>query len=48
MLRNKIEKCSTDVSLDVFRERRDVSDDIFLSVASRSCRLSVRLCVTSV
>ena len=40
-LRNKIEKCSADVSLDVFTERRVVPDDISLSVASRSCRLFV-------
>ena len=41
VLRNKIEKCSADVSLDVFTERRVVPDDISLSVASRSCRLLV-------
>ena len=41
MLRNKIEKCSVDVSLDVFTERRVVPDDISLCVASRSCRLFV-------
>ena len=41
VLRNKIEKCSADVSLDVFTERRVVPDDISLSVASRSCRLFV-------
>ena len=36
VLRNKIEKCSADVT-----ERRVVPDDISLSVASRSCRLFV-------
>ena len=41
VLRNKIEKCSADVSLDVFTERRVVTDDISLSVAPRSCRLFV-------
>ena len=41
VLRNKIEKCSAGVSLDVFTERRVVPDDISLSVASRSCRLFV-------
>ena len=44
VLSNKIEKCSADVSLDVFTERRVVPDDISLSVASvtsRSCRLFV-------
>ena len=41
LLRNKIEKCSADVSLDVFTERRVVPDDISLCVASRSCRLYV-------
>ena len=41
VLRNKIEKCSADVSLDVFTERRVVPDDISLSVASGSCRLFV-------
>lgn len=41
VLRNKIEKCSADVSLDVFTERRVVPDDISLPVASRSCRLFV-------
>ena len=40
VLRNKIEKCSADVSLDVFTERR-VVPDISLFVASRSCRLFV-------
>ena len=34
-------RCSADVSLDVFTERRVVPDDISLSVASRSCRLFV-------
>ena len=33
VLRNKVEKCSADVSLDVFTERRVVPDDISLSVA---------------
>ena len=41
VLRNKFEKCSADVSLDVFTERRVVPDNISLSVASRSCRLLV-------
>ena len=41
VLRNKIEKCSADVSLDVFTERRVVPDDISLFVASGSCRLFV-------
>lgn len=41
VLRNKIEKCSADVSLDVFTERRVVPGDISLSVASRACRLFV-------
>ena len=41
VLRNKIEKCSADVSLDVFTERRVVPGNISLSVASRSCRLLV-------
>ena len=41
VLRNKIEKYSADVSLDVFTERRIVPHDISLSVASRSCRLFV-------
>ena len=41
VLRNKFEKCSADVSLDVFAERRVVPDNISLSVASRSCRLLV-------
>ena len=52
VLRNKIEKCSADVSLDVFTERRVVPDDISLSFAPRSCRLFVfvvgqcfRICV---
>ena len=40
VLRNKFEKCSADVSLDVFTER-SVVPDISLSVASRSCRLLV-------
>ena len=40
VLRNKFEKCSADVSLDVFTERI-VPDNISLSVASRSCRLLV-------
>ena len=39
VLRNKIEKCSADVSLDVFTERRVVPDHISLSVALGSCRL---------
>ena len=39
VLRNKVEKCCADVSLDVFTERRVVPDDISLSVAPRSCRL---------
>ena len=33
VLRNKFEKCSADVSLDVFTERRVVPDNISLSVA---------------
>ena len=41
VLRNKFEKCSADVSLDVFTERRVVPVNISLSVASRSCRLLV-------
>ena len=41
VLRNKIEKYSADVSLDVFTEGRVVPDDISLPVASRSCRLFV-------
>ena len=41
VLRNKFEKCSADVSLDVFTDRRVVPDNISLSVASRSCRLLV-------
>ena len=41
VLRNKIEKCSADVSLDVFTEWRVVPDDISLSVAPRPCRLFV-------
>ena len=41
VLRNKFEKCSAEVSLDVFTERRVVPDNISLSVASRSCRLLV-------
>ena len=41
VFKNKIEKCSPDVSLDVFTERRVVPDNISLSVASRSCRLLV-------
>ena len=41
VLRNKFEKCSADVSLDVFTERRVVPDNISLSVALRSCRLLV-------
>ena len=41
VLRNKFEKCSANVSLDVFAERRVVPDNISLSVASRSCRLLV-------
>ena len=41
VLRNKFEKCSADVSLDVFTERRVVPDDISLSVSSRSCTLLV-------
>ena len=41
VLRNKVEKCSADVSLDVFTERRVVPDHISWSVASRSCRLFV-------
>ena len=41
VLRNKFEKCSADVSLDVFTERRVVPDNISLSVASRPCRLLV-------
>ena len=41
VLRNKFEKCSADVSLDVFTGRRVVPDNISLSVASRSCRLLV-------
>ena len=40
-LTNKIEKCSADIILDFFTERRVVPDDISLSVASRSCRLFV-------
>ena len=40
-LKNKVEKCSADVSLDVFTERRVEPDDVSLSVASRSCRLFV-------
>ena len=40
-LTNKIEKCSADISLDFFTERRVVPDDISLSVASRSWRLFV-------
>ena len=41
VLRNKFEKCSADISLDVFTERRVVLDNISLSVVSRSCRLLV-------
>ena len=42
VLRDKIKKCSGDVSLDVFTERRRViPDNISLPVASRSCRLLV-------
>ena len=41
VLRDKFEKCSADVSLDVFTERRVVPENISLSVASRSCRLLV-------
>ena len=33
VLRNKFEKCSADVSLDIFTERRVVPDNISLSVA---------------
>ena len=40
VLRNKIEKCSACVSLDVFTEMRVAPDNISLSVA-RSCRLLV-------
>ena len=41
VLRNKLEECSADVSLDVFTERRVVPYDISLSIASWSCRLLV-------
>ena len=41
ILAEKIEKCSADVSLDVFTERRVLPDNISLSVTARSCRLLV-------
>ena len=41
VLRNKIEKCSAGISLDVLTERRVVPDNTSLSVASRLCRLLV-------
>ena len=47
VLINKFEKCSADVSLDVFTERRVVPDNISLSVASRSCRLLVFVVVST-
>ena len=35
------DRCSADVSLDVFTERRVIPDNISLSVASRTCGLLV-------
>ena len=40
-LAEKIEKCSADVSLDAFTERRVLPDNISLSVTARLCRLLV-------